>query len=108
MRVSPSRAATSLGLAALIGLAAIWLLTYAQGPDSYYGPTEVMRWAHSRNFGVMWLWVLVFFAVAALAVTGLIADALGRTGRLRAAVYAVSAATAVLFVFAWFALTAGH
>jgi hypothetical protein len=106
--VSLSRAATPLGLAALIGLAAIWLLMYAQGPDSYYGPSEVTRWEHSRNFGAMWLWVLVFFAVGALAIVGLVADALGRAGRLRTAVYASAAATALLFVFAWFALTAGH
>ena len=96
----------ALGL--VLALSAVWLVLYAAGPDTYYGPHEVTRWEHADRWGKTPL-VVVAVISAAISSVLLLATAAGRVREsLRFLAGPAAAASGGLLVVGWFFLTTGH
>ena len=96
----------SLGV--LLAVSSAWLVLYATGADTYYGPTHVSRWDHAQRFMGTWPVSLAVVGAVATSVV-LFATAFSRTrGAANLLAAPAAALSCFLLIFGWFALTAGH
>jgi H+/Cl- antiporter ClcA len=93
---------------AMLLLSSAWLVVYATGPDTYYGPTEVSRWEHAQRFTGAWP-IVAAVALAVAVGLGLIATAgWPKWANWRPVVSLLSGISCLFLLYGWFALTAGH